>query len=805
MEENFMPYSKTVLQLFEGSTAYQVPIYQRPYSWDSEQIEELWDDIFTAFESDEPEYFLGSIILTRNKEGKYLDVIDGQQRLTTLMILFCVLRDLYYKDHQDLTKRNRVLGRIKNIEDGRERLKFITQYQNQNEFEEEIIKNINYNKNERDLKKNKFFNTAYIFRDKIEIELLKNKDSKKIEDFTEYLLEKVRVVTIECANQSSAIKLFQVLNNRGMDLTPADLIKSYLMGELKSDEDNNTFNSTWIAIENKAKELEEDLTKLFTYYEYYLLASNPKRSLYEELEKQFKKVDSKTVIFEFHKLVKIFDEIVNEKSKAIYALDYLRHDVYWKSILVSARLKEWNKNDFSKLTEELRRFYYLYWLADYTTSRTKQTSFNIIAWIKENKGIGYITDNLNKKIAEDKVVGRVLKNLRANDVYNTAWVKPLLVLIEYQQTDESNINYIDLDKALHVEHILPQSYAKIPYWSERFSHESADKLVNSLGNLTLLSGKKNISASNNPFPDKLQTYVGKGKDGITGFRLTQKISDDTKSDSEWTEERIRSRYSWILGRLGSLFVLDFNQDIPEDDEQYDEEEIINESTEELYNLLKEAVLKFWQGVNIENKKHYIAFKKGINNFMSVKLQSNRIKIWLRSEKLVDLRKIAKDVSSKGHHGTGQYELILSSKDDIDYVLSLVKQAYENLPAMERYVLSDILEKVDDQATIERINSLRRKIVSISEDIEEYCTRDHINFRSRIQFCRIYPQKKQFWVDFKLNKEKLVNHSLDIRPHRNSEWANVRVANNVDLELLVPLIKEAYKKSLEEKNQTDEDL
>mgnify|MGYP001568759774 FL=1 len=191
--------------------------------------------------------------------------------------------------------------------------------------------------------------------------------------------------------------------------------------------------------------------------------------------------------------------------------------------------------------------------------------------------------------------------------------------------------------------------------------------------------------------------------------------------------------------------------------------------------------------------------------MSVKLQSNRIKIWLRSEKLVDLRKIAKDVSSKGHHGTGQYELILSSKDDIDYVLSLVKQAYENLPAMERYVLSDILEKVDDQATIERINSLRRKIVSISEDIEEYCTRDHINFRSRIQFCRIYPQKKQFWVDFKLNKEKLVNHSLDIRPHRNSEWANVRVANNVDLELLVPLIKEAYKKSLEEKNQTDEDL
>src|SRR3989344_2635891 len=113
MVDIFTPHSKTIMQLFEGSSYYQVPDYQRPYAWDNEQVEQLWEDIFTAFQENMDEYFLGSIILTDNKQNqKALDIVDGQQRLTTLMILFCCLRDLHFKDINDPVKKNKILGRI---------------------------------------------------------------------------------------------------------------------------------------------------------------------------------------------------------------------------------------------------------------------------------------------------------------------------------------------------------------------------------------------------------------------------------------------------------------------------------------------------------------------------------------------------------------------------------------------------------------------------------------------------------------------------------------------------------------------
>ena len=147
MNEIFIPSSQKIIEIFGGEKSYQVPVYQRPYSWDTEQIEELWDDIYEAFENEDGEYFLGSIILTRNEINKDLDIIDGQQRLTTLTILFCTLRDLYFNDLEDPAKKNKILGRIKNIENDEERLKFRTQQQHQNQFEQEIIKFVNFDKN----------------------------------------------------------------------------------------------------------------------------------------------------------------------------------------------------------------------------------------------------------------------------------------------------------------------------------------------------------------------------------------------------------------------------------------------------------------------------------------------------------------------------------------------------------------------------------------------------------------------------------------------------------------------------------
>jgi uncharacterized protein with ParB-like and HNH nuclease domain len=98
--EIFKPESKTIKEIFgDAMSFYKMPDYQRPYSWEDEQVEQLWDDIYTAFKNNiddstiDENYFLGSIIII--PKGNEFDVVDGQQRLTTLTILFCVVRDLF--------------------------------------------------------------------------------------------------------------------------------------------------------------------------------------------------------------------------------------------------------------------------------------------------------------------------------------------------------------------------------------------------------------------------------------------------------------------------------------------------------------------------------------------------------------------------------------------------------------------------------------------------------------------------------------------------------------------------------------
>ena len=96
-QDIFTPASLTIKQLFNNSDSlYQIPRYQRPYKWADEQVDKLWDDLTEAYENKTESYFLGSVITAAPQDtSSYLDIVDGQQRITTLMILFAVVRDLY--------------------------------------------------------------------------------------------------------------------------------------------------------------------------------------------------------------------------------------------------------------------------------------------------------------------------------------------------------------------------------------------------------------------------------------------------------------------------------------------------------------------------------------------------------------------------------------------------------------------------------------------------------------------------------------------------------------------------------------
>lgn len=536
----FTPESKTIRDIFDGNNYYRVPDYQRPYSWEDDQIEDLWDDIYSAFEANDPGYFLGPTILIRGRDG-YLEVVDGQQRLTTLTILFCVLRDLH------LASDKRIVNAIRSLVDEKYRLRLITQENYQNQFEREILDQVGFpsGKLSQDEKKaKKLINTAVIFKERLE-----GLGSDKIKAFADYVLDKVIMITIVCSDEAFAVRLFQVLNTRGLDLSNSDLLKSYLYSRLDEDK-RRQFISTWNQVETIASEMDETLESLLTFYEYYVLASNPRRSLYEELQNRFKGQDPNKVIWNLRNFARALNRVMNSNLKIVNSFWDLPNQVFWKSILAAATVENYFSLD--ALVRELRRLYYSYWIAGYTTSKVKQLSFNLIRWTKEGKRLKEIRTLINTKMLEDDVPKRVAQALDEK-VYGYPWLGPLLALIEYEQTDESKVSYINLGRDVNVDHILPQKWQSEPYWRNRWTKSQTDQWLHRIGNLTLLSGKKNIQASKSAFPEKKRIYRGKGIDGITGFIMTQKVA----RLRQWTENQARKRQKWIINQVKTVLDMNF--------------------------------------------------------------------------------------------------------------------------------------------------------------------------------------------------------------------------------------------------------
>mgnify|MGYP003582690041 FL=1 len=202
---------------------------------------------------------------------------------------------------------------------------------------------------------------------------------------------------------------------------------------------------------------------------------------------------------------------------------------------------------YSTLKSLLVKYYYQSWIADGTANRIKQTSFNIINKVKGNKSIDEIKSIMVENLSE---YSNYLDYLDRNNIYSSKWHKPLLLAIEYNQQD--NYPYIEINKNLHTEHILPQEWNDENLnWSDNFDDKTAKLLLNSLGNLTLLSGNKNIRASNRNYADKKEIYIGKGLDGKTSFEITKWVFENCPND--WNADAIQKRKEWLIDEIKNIF------------------------------------------------------------------------------------------------------------------------------------------------------------------------------------------------------------------------------------------------------------
>ena len=558
---------KNIKTLFTEKRAdFLIPDYQRPYAWDdSRQCQTLWDDIFSfAFpENDhskfkrDDEYFLGPIVTYKNENGK-LEVIDGQQRLTTLMLL---LRAFYgkFENMQDEDSINTRVMISKCIWKTNEFdkpdlnvLKINSEVATDNDKEEflEILKTGKINKEQ---KSNYAINYSF-FQKKID-EFLQ-KFPSYFAYFPARILNNCILLPIEADSQDTALRIFSTLNDRGLSLSDADIFKAQFYKFYESKGKKDVFISKWKELDELCEKIFHPITgtpmdELFARYMYFVRAkmgnksstTEALRKFYEHdkynLLKQEETFDNLVILAQFWQDVAIqnnerFSENILRK---LYVLNYAPNGMW--NYFVSVYFMH-NKDKEGKLEDE-----------KFDDFLTKITAF-IWTYAVVNPGVNAlrtpvyaemvnIVNSKNVDFSEFKFDKENIKISFENYSFNNG--RPITrSMLTWYAFYSSNQKLPSIETSFDIEHI----FAKKRQENEKKLKNS--KNLESLGNKTLLETRINIRASDYRFIDKIKYYQGftnnKGKEK-EGTQINE-LLEMSKKLKDFTEVNIEDRNKQIL-------------------------------------------------------------------------------------------------------------------------------------------------------------------------------------------------------------------------------------------------------------------
>ncbi|KAA6512637.1 DUF262 domain-containing protein [Helicobacter pylori] len=547
---------------------YQIPIYQRPYQWTEENCEKLLDDLFFNYEDDrESDYFCGSLVLILisedSKKAKTYDIVDGQQRLSTFILLAKVLSALYSErlteESKDYLQESLITKYGK-----KDRLNFsAVGFNSKKDFQYALT---SFNDAPVSNNKNNYLKNAICLKN-----YLRKKEIEDINDFIEWLYLRVVFITITCPDADKALRIFNVLNARGLALNATDIFKGELLKHAKEHE-REEFVSRWNDLSQKCSDNDLKIETLFSWYLTYLNPVTSKEKMEKRLVTWFNKLN-KTPL-EYLKGVEDFynayGEMLGMQDRHAYLLSY-KDDDYLRVILCASLLHRYNDQDIEALKELLVKFYYQDWVAGQTRSTRSQTCCNIIDALKEKKSVRYIASIVVKKYLDDKnITQRFKDNLKDSNLYTkfyfagksvkkNSWLKPILILVEYFMSDNANPAYIKMDDDLHVERILPQNPDPSSQWVKDFSEEERGLYTHSLANLTLLGGTKNSQASNLDFKEKKEIYMGnavkRGREKPFKVMTCYKMTIDVAQYTEWTPKSLEKRKEESIQKIESVLTL----------------------------------------------------------------------------------------------------------------------------------------------------------------------------------------------------------------------------------------------------------
>ncbi|NHA44734.1 DUF262 and DUF1524 domain-containing protein [Helicobacter pylori] len=655
---------------------FVIPIYQRLYSWKKEQCEQLWDDIIKIGGNDKMNgHFIGSIlyVLDGNTPSSPLLIIDGQQRLTTITLLFIALRN---RSSDEVKRKKMESYLINSNKDGDKKFRLILSESDK----DTLLSLIDKNKRKPSEPSVKIMENFELFEKWI------SENTDKLETIFKGL-EKLMIVWIALDKGKDDPQLiFESMNSKGIELTQTDLIRNYIVMETEVGKQEDFYNQYWRAMEEDFKQNETLFNRFVRHYLTIKTGKIPKeKRVYEDFKdyQQKEGIEIEDLLKDLQKYCGYFCQIVFKKeadkdlNKALSFLVNLERDVVYPLLLELY-------SDYKDGVLSNQDFIPIIALTESYICRRAVCGFG-------SNGLNKIFPSFTKKIDKKQYLKSVEKHfgsLKGKQRFpNNDEFKDLFITIDFYHFKENKYFFERLEnfntkepvntKECTIEHIMPQTL-NLEWERDLGENFQAihDKYLHTIGNLTLTG--YNQEYSNKSFQEKRDMEKGFKQSPL---KLNQSLKDLEFFGEEKIEKRANDLADWAL-RIWTYPKLDaetLEKYKPKKEKKvYDLSSYkFSSDSRELFDILRKEIKAFDERVTEKFNQEYISYMFD-KNFVDIVVQTKDLKLYLNMpfNELQDEKNLARDMTNKGHLGNGDIEIKLETKENIPYCLGLIKQALE---------------------------------------------------------------------------------------------------------------------------------
>ncbi|MEG4206854.1 DUF262 domain-containing protein [Microcoleus sp. Pol7_A1] len=555
-----MKASETSLRnLLEGTKQFQIPLFQRPYSWTEDKWETLWEDLMKLYNDEgEGSYFLGAIVTqsihgTADGISPYL-VIDGQQRLITLTILLAAMWDHLIREKKtDLAQELYNLYLINQYKKGEEFYKILPTQEDREAYQS--ILQDKKTKKEGVTKKDQIYASYTFFKKQL-------KKPNKDEDFTldiakfkAVILERLILVNITSDDKDNPYLIFESLNYKGQELTQADLVRNYIFMQLPLDRREEIYKNTWLPLQDKfkanmaPKEYAGELTTAFWFYLRKDGTSVGEKEVYKEIKNFFDRAkdDSEVKLKElvqfanYYQCLKFYNNEREERLQRwferLIRLDFTTCHIFLLNVYHKYEQKELSLENFEKILRYLESYFVRRWFANVST-RSLGNVFNNLYREVEKANPDDLVEGLRKVLGGYEKAKiwpsdeEFRKGILNTPVYAPRGSNDRVKLILESLTDSLSKEQLNKQN-LTIEHIMPQNL-KNSQWPSMLGANSAEvhkQFLHTLGNLTLTG--YNTKIGNKPFDEKKSIYLE------SNVSLNKYFQDITIWNAQAIKERVQ--------------------------------------------------------------------------------------------------------------------------------------------------------------------------------------------------------------------------------------------------------------------------